>query len=316
MSIFYSTNPNDWAALDGIYIDEVTPPPSVVGVPTNVACIVGQFERGSTAMQSVGSPGDLYELYGNNLNYSGPVALQNKKFGALNVVRVVASSGGAAATHSFLNASSSSAIVFTALWEGAYGNNLQVTIAAGTTTGSKYTVHDGNPNAVFPDEVYDNVVITGIAASNPFAVSNLIVGTPMRTNQGEPATISATSLSSGSDGSIADTDYQTAIALTQVDNSCNVLFLDSYNSARNGYLKTSMAATEDKMAIVAGRQRRLGCHGDHGRCELPRYRWSFDLRLPMGQHTDWQFADGCQSGKLLRCSDFSGGAEHRSGLCR
>lgn len=251
MSIFESTNPLDWAALDGVYIDEITPPPSVVGVPANVALLVGQFERGSNQIQQVGSAGELFQLYGNNLGYSGMKELQNKKFGALKVVRVIASDA-AAATHSFTNASSSAAVAFTALWKGAYGNAIKVTIAAGSTTGSKYTVHDNNPNAVWPDEVYDNVVITTIAASNPFVNSNLIVATALRTDQGEPSTAAATSLGSGSDGTVADTDYQTAIGLTEVQNSCNILWLDAYNTTRKGYIKTTLGNTQDKMGLVNG----------------------------------------------------------------
>lgn len=249
MGVFQSSDPTEWGSLDGIYIDETSPPPSVTGVPANVALLVGQFERGSTAMQSVGSAGQLYELYGNNIAQKGNIALQNKKFGLLKIIRVVAS-GAAAATHAFVNASSSSAIAFTALWKGAYGNAITVTVAAGSTTGSKYTVHDGNANAVWPDEVYDNVVITSIAGSNPFTKSNLIVGTALRTDQGEPSTASATALGSGSDGSVADSDYLTAIGLSEVANSANIIFLDEYTTARKGYVKNTLAATEDKMGVI------------------------------------------------------------------
>src|ERR1019366_8146300 len=102
-------------------------------------------------------------LYGNNLAYEGQVALQNKQFGLLNVVRVIDNSAGAAATLAF-DYSASPMITFSALWVGAYGNKIKVTVAAGTTAGSKYTVHDSNAGAVYPDEVYDNVVITAITA--------------------------------------------------------------------------------------------------------------------------------------------------------
>lgn len=252
MSIYSSTNPLDWQSLDGVYIDDVAPPPSVQGVQSGVAILVGQFERGSPNIQSVGNAGQLFQLYGNNTAYSGLVALQNKKFGLLKVVRVVAS-GAVAATKTFVHASGGpyNIISFTALWKGAYGNNIQVTIAAGSTQGSKYTVHDANPNAVWPDEVYDNVLITNVG--NTFANSNLITATVIATTHGEPDVIAATNLLTGSDGSVADSDYQSAIqAQTQLDGSGNVLFLDAYNTTRNGYLVSSMAATTDKMCIVCG----------------------------------------------------------------
>jgi hypothetical protein len=255
MGVYDSSNPSDWAALDGIYIDETSPPPSVTGVPTSVAILVGQFERGSGALQSVGSTGELYELYGNNLNYSGNVALQNKQFGLLNVVRVIASQTDDVAVAASITLAYStgpvSIIEFTALWEGAYGNNITVAVAAGSVSGSKYTIHDGNPNAVFPDEVYDNVVITSInVGHNPFANSNLVAATVIATSH-EPSAASATAMSGGSDGTIESADYQAAIAETQVAGAGNILFLDVYSTTYNGYLKTSMAAANDKMAVLA-----------------------------------------------------------------
>ena len=249
MSIYNSTNPLDWNALDGVYIDETAPPPSVVGVSANTAILVGQFERGSPGIQQVGSTAQLYQLYGNNLNYSGLVDLQNKKFGLLKVVRVIAASGSANAAHSF-QSSITTRITFTAMWPGAYGNNIQVTVAAGSAQGSKYTVQDTSPNAVWPTEIYDNVVISAVGST--FAVSNLITATVVST-AAEPTPIAATNLSAGSDGTVADTDYQTAIV-----NQCqgayvgNILWCDKYDSAIKGYLKTSMANTTDKMCILAG----------------------------------------------------------------
>lgn len=251
MGVYSSTNPLDWTALDGIYVDDTSPPPSVTGVPANTAILVGQFERGSPNVQSVGSNGVLYQLYGNNSAFSGIQALLNKKFGLLKVVRVVAASGAAPAAKTFTYTTGPvSIITFTALWTGAYGNNIQVTIAAGTSQGSKYTIHDANPGAVWPDEVYDNVLITAVGST--FAGSNLITATVVASSH-EPSAAAATNLTSGSDGSIADTDYQTAIqAQTQASGVGNILFLDSYSSTRNGYLKASMAATTDKMCLVTG----------------------------------------------------------------
>lgn len=252
MGIFRSTNPTDWNAVDGIIIDEVSPAPSVGGVPANIAALVGQFERGPVnILTSVNSLGQLYEIFGNNLAYSGAVALLNKRFGTLKVVRVYDASGGAKGTISFAS-SATPRISFTAKYFGVYGNNITVTVAAGTTTGSKYTVHDGSPNAVWPDEVYDNVAIAAITANNnPFSGSNL-VDVAVLSSAAEPTAAAATNLASGSDGTVADTHYQTGIGATELEGSCNILFLDTYNTTRNGYLKTSMAATTDKMCVIAG----------------------------------------------------------------
>jgi hypothetical protein len=102
---------------------------------------------------------------------------------------------------------------------------------------------------VFPDEVYDNVLIT--AAASAFNSSNLIAVTVLATGH-EPSVASATNLASGTDGTVENLDYQAAIAETQINGAGNILFLDVYNATTKGYLQTSMAATTDKMCILAG----------------------------------------------------------------
>lgn len=250
MSIFRSTNPTDWNAVDGIIIAESAPAPNISGVAANIALLVGQFERGDTALTEVGSIGELFELYGKNDAFSGNIALKNKRFGRLKIARVVAATGAAKATLACSSASTVR-ITFTAKWKGAYGNGITVKVEAGSTQGSKYTIHDGNSGAVLPDEVYDNVLIASAISSGVFANSRLVDVT-VQSSVAEPSTAAATALATGSDGSVADTDYQTAVGLTEVEASGNILFLDSYNSTRNGYLKTSMANTQDKMAVICG----------------------------------------------------------------
>lgn len=256
MGIFNSSNPTDWTLLDGIYIDDTSPPPSVTGVPTSVAILVGQFERGSPSLQSVGSTGQLYELYGNNVGYSGNVALQNKSFGLLKIIRVVASDA-LNASYNLLSAAPATIITLTALWAGQYGNKLKVTVAAGSLVGVKITVADTNPNSVWQNEVYDNVLVTAAgfnqaALTKLFINSNLVSATLVAVTA-SPAVLPATSLAGGSDGTVADTDYQNSIvSQSQSTLAGNMLFLDEYTSVRNGYLQVSMAATTDKMAILAG----------------------------------------------------------------
>lgn len=46
-----------------------------------------------------------------------------------------------------------------------------------------------------------------------------------------------------------DADYQLAIDVAAQENSCNVLFLDSYNAARNLMLKQHASDTQDKMVV-------------------------------------------------------------------
>lgn len=250
MGIFRSNDPTVFDDVDGIVIDESAPPPSIQGAKTNVVLMFGQFERGPSTIESIGSVGELYEAYGNNNAFTGMTALRNKKFGTLKLCRVVASDA-VKGTKTFPNATPASAITFTAKFKGAYGNGIKVTIAAGSSTGKKYTIQDTNANAVLPIEIYDNVLIANIVDEATFADSKLVDVTVVL-DTSEPANASATALTSGSDGTVADSDYQTAIALAEVEAVANLVFIDSYNATRNGYLKAHAAATQDKMVIVCG----------------------------------------------------------------
>ncbi len=251
-SIFRSTDPTVWDDVDGIIVSETAPSPNIVGSPANIAILAGQFQRGpANVLQEVASIGEFHEKYGKS-SYSGNIAIKNKKFGRLRVIRVVAAAA-VTASKAFQDSGGSPAdrITFTAKQgAGAYGNNIQVKIETGSSSGKKYTIRDANVNSVLPDEVYDNIVITAITSST-FGNSALVTAT-VNSSVAEPANVAFTNLASGSDGSVADTDYQTAIAVAEVERAGNFLFLDAYNATRNGYLKQHAADTTDKMVILAG----------------------------------------------------------------
>lgn len=253
MSIFRTNDPTQFDDVDGIIIDESAPPPNVQGVAANIACLVGQTQRGIQELADVGSIGEFFEKYGKDDTKGANKALKNKRFGRLKFIRVIANDA-ALATMTFIKDGSPdvNVIKFDAKQgKGAYGNSIQVKIEAGSTTGKKYTIKDTSAGAVLPQEVYDNVVITTVTANKTFENSQLVVATVLATTD-EPDNIVFTALAGGSDGSVADTDYQSALALAAVENSCNILFLDEYNTTRNGYLKTHAADTQDKMVIVCG----------------------------------------------------------------
>lgn len=250
MGIFRSTDPTTWDDVDGIVINESAPTPNVAGVAANIAILVGQTERGPATLHEVGSIGEFFETYGKDSSRGANLALVNKRFGRLRVIRVVASDA-VLATKNFAS-SSVDRIKFDAKQgKGLYGDNIQVKIEAGTTSGKKYTIQDTTPNGVQLPEVYDNVAIASIGSSNPFAGSKLVSVTVLDSTA-EPSNVSFTSLASGSDGTVVDTDYQAAIAVAEQEGAGNVMFLDSYNSTRNSYLKAHVAAVEDKMVICAG----------------------------------------------------------------
>ena len=250
MGIFRTNNPSLYDEVDGIIIDESAPPPSVRGVGTGIAILVGQFQRGPLTMESIGSAGQLFELYGRSYTYKGNIALMNKKFASLKIIRAAAAAAAKASLTIDDGAGTPTDIItFTAKYVGAYGNSITVTVEDGTTEGKKYTIADGSTDAVLLPEIYDDVVITAVGTT--FSESKLVDVTVLATSA-EPEDTAATALESGSDGTIADTDYQTAIALAEVEGAGNILFLDDYNSTRNGYLKTHAAAVEDKVVVMAG----------------------------------------------------------------
>jgi phage tail sheath protein FI len=244
MGIYRTNDPTQFDDIDGIVVDESAPPSAISGAAANVAILVAQFQRGPVDLSlPLGSIGEFHEVYGKS-SFSGNVQLKNKKFGALRIIRAIASDAAKATL------TIDSKIKFDAKYFGAYGDSIEVTVAAGSSIGSKYTIQDTSADAVLPVEIYDDIVIADIVAAT-FAGSRLVDATVLST-AAEPTPQAATPLAGGSDGSIVDTDYEAAIVYAEEEKAGNVIFLDSYNSTRNGYLKTHVAATQDKMCIVCG----------------------------------------------------------------
>jgi hypothetical protein len=131
---------------------------------------------------------------------------------------------------------------------GDSGFTLTETVAG--VTGKKYTIHDSNTYAVLPDEVYDDIQIEDITSAT-FADS-VLVDVTVNSSAFEPTNAAFTNLASGAEGTVVNSEYETAIALCEVENAGNFIFLDEYNATRNGYLKAHSAATMDKMVIMAG----------------------------------------------------------------
>lgn len=122
---------------------------------------------------------------------------------------------------------------------------------AGVYGGKKYTIKDNSATAALPTEVYDGVKIAEVVANASFAASALVDAT-VNSSAAEPSNAAFTNLISGADGSIADTDYEAAIALAEVERAGNFMFLDEYNATRRGYLKVHVLNAPDKMVILAG----------------------------------------------------------------
>lgn len=250
MSIFRSTDPTTWDDVDGIIINESAPAPNVAGVAANIGILVGQAERGISQLTEIGSIGEFFELFGKNDSFGMNKSLKNKKFGRLRVIRVVAAAA-VQAKEEFASSSVDRIRFKAKQGKGAFGNAIQVKIEAGSSSGKKYTVKDTTPGSVMLQEVYDNVVITEIATKLHFAGS-LLIEVEVLSSAAEPDNAAFTALAGGADGTVADSDYETAIALAAIEGAGNFLFLDEYSSARNGYLELHAAETQDKMVILCG----------------------------------------------------------------
>lgn len=248
MGIYRTNNPLEFDEVDGIVIDEQAPSPSVQGVGTGVAIMVAQLQRGVQALERISSIADFHEKFGKS-SYLGNIQLKNKKFASgMKIIRVIASDAAKAELIAD-DGSTTDLLKFVAKSEGLYGNNLNVVIEAGSDEGVKITVKDSNTDAVLNDEVYDNYLIA--QGLSPFALSKL-VDVELLASSAEPAVAAEAPLAGGLDGTIADTDYESAIQLAEAEWSGNILFLDEYNAVRNSYLKVHAGNTQDKMCILAG----------------------------------------------------------------
>lgn len=246
MGIFRSTDPTTFDDVDQVVINETAPPANINGNASNIAILVGRFQRGpSEQLMEVGSTGELRELYGVG-GYSGEKELKNKKFGRLRIVRAVATDA-VKATKQFL-ATAVPIIEFTAKYYGDYGNNIKVTIAAGTTTGKKYTVQDFNDDAVLPVEVYDNILVADIVPAT-FANSRLVDVTVLATSS-QPDNIAATPLLTGDDGTPADTDYVPALEVLEMEGTGNIVWCDKSSATVKNALEQHVLAMPDKVAII------------------------------------------------------------------
>lgn len=246
MGIFRSTNPTTWDEVDQIVIAEQAPPGSISGVPTNVALLAGRFQRGpANEVTEIGSTGELYEIFG-DAAFSGNNELKNKKYGRLRLSRAVASD--AVKAIKTFDATAVDIIKFTAKYYGVYGNDIKVTIEDGSTSGKKYSIEDTSSGAVLPVESYDNIVITDVDAET-FAGSKLVDAEVIATSA-EPDNVAATALATGSDGTIADTDYEAALQAAETELAGNILWCDKQSATVKGYLEQHVLNQPDKVAII------------------------------------------------------------------
>jgi hypothetical protein len=246
--IFRTNNPLEYAEVDGIVIDERAPAPNIQGVATNVVLLLGEFERGSEDITTIGSTVELFNNYGNNISYGGQLALANKRFGLLKIKRVVAADA-AIASQTLQDGLAADIATLSAKSKGVYGNSIDVTIEASDVSGKLITIRDLNSGSDLPDEIYDEVTAANLLEK---LGGSALVDVAIVDDQLVLEDQAATALAGGSDGTIADTDYETALNGSLEEGVANIVMLDSYTPTRNEYLQAHAAATQDRMVICGG----------------------------------------------------------------
>ena len=242
--VFRTDNPLLYRQLDGIIVTEKNPPPTVVSAGTNNCVFIGQFERGpENEPYYLSSISELNTLFGSNQLYSGNKALRLKRWSNIYVTRVVATG----ATKASLTLDTDKLTV-TAKYKGKYGNNIKITIAQGTDTGTqKLTASEGDIT-----EIFDNIDFAGKSddeLASIFASSTLIVVTSAHATT-DPTNASDQSLTGGTDGSASANDYKTAIEASNVNVSGKIFFTDDQSAGVKAALANFVKVEQNGQCIL------------------------------------------------------------------
>lgn len=194
--VFFSTNPADWAKLEGLYISERNPPGFIRGVDLSVVAIGGVTVRGPSGPQSILSTGRFLEVYGGrDYGSGGPLinqvwaALLNKQYGALVIERIIAADATISSfdPETLLDGTGVAIIHIAASSAGVWGENVKWKVeSASDGTATKFNVVisylgeevtyenlntngalDDNTGEVVGDDIGRFVTITKLANGRP-----------------------------------------------------------------------------------------------------------------------------------------------------
>ena len=246
---FQTNNPLEFTQLPGVYISEKTPPPTVVAVGTNNVIFIGQFERGpENQPTAIGSITELEETFGNNPAYTGNKALRLKRWTNLHVLRALAAA--AAAANVTQTVTSKNTFTATALYKGVYGNKIKINVSDGTNANTKkFTITDGGTSGL--EEVYDNLALPGKTDSElaiTFQSSKLVKITSAHATEA-PGDGDLT-LTGGTDGVIASTDYQSAIDNADIRANGRIYFTDDQSAGTKAALSNFVKLQQAGVCVV------------------------------------------------------------------
>lgn len=260
---FFTSNESEIPLLEGLYIKERTPPAAISGANLSEVCIVGETLRGPVARAiECTSEARFEDVFGSRdlVGGQGAIAnkvwkaLMNKPFGLVKVVRVAAAAA-ASATHNFSDAVPTAIFRLDANGPGAYGNSISATVVVPSTDGVsgrfdlKVTDEKGKqsvyPNLDMTGSNDNSLAVIGTDDANCFVFTKLSSGTPVA---------STASLTGGTDGSVADSDYTAAgkgLNVGAAATGCSVVFTADYMSAAvRAQVMTLSATVNDRMFLI------------------------------------------------------------------
>ena len=221
--LMYTTNPNEWTRLEGVYVNRKKPDPRITGTQLNTVGMLFQAVRGPLTPQYVGSPQEASALYGGRdaggggaIVGGGWLATLNRGFSWPMVLCRVAAAGATAASVNLLAANGDHILTVTATSVGAWANGVTgygITAAATLATDGSSDHRNVVVTYAGKTYTYKNIDVHTSGADNTLQVvgsdpTNPVTITKFAT--GLPAVAAAANLTGGSDGTVGASDYATA----------------------------------------------------------------------------------------------------------
>lgn len=269
--VFFTTNPSEFAKLEGLYISERNPPGFIRGADLSVVGIAGVTVRGPSTPQTITSTARFLEVYGGRDHGSGGAlvneiwaALVNKPFGTL-IVRRVVFSGAAAASLNVeegVDGTGTEIATIEATSAGIWGNNAEVRVedaSDGDATHwnlrvrylgnevlyenlntSNGTSDQSDVDAILGDDIANLVKVTVLAAGRPANFSTITEANWEANDSADDymalgTTLTAYTSVAGADGSAAaaGADYNSALTDLAVTEGPSIVLLAGASNDQN-----------------------------------------------------------------------------------
>lgn len=220
-----------------ISVDETGLIRTTVGQP-NIVGIVGTADWGPLdTVTELGSLSEARNVFGTDATSCTLIRGLEGLFanGAVNVKAIRVDETGtpaAASTKDFADSSPTDIITFTAIYKGTYGDNITVQITNNTTT-VDITITDGIITETYSNLASVDAIVTAVANSQ--LATAAAIGTPATL----PATITATNLTGGANGTgTASSDYTDTLTTWETTEVDVLVMAGQTDAATHSALKT------------------------------------------------------------------------------